>query len=216
MGLNFVQVPLEETLTRTASALRTRNVLVTVEDYEAKTSELLGFGSRATAYPLLSSDKQTEITGNIHIFAVDAQGKPLSLENCSALAGQLKALSFAGSSVWVSPVELSQVDIEVIVRIPQLSSAIASRIYGKLADYLSPLQFPLGTKVRLKELEYLVRSGKDVLEVVSMLVNGQAVNLPMPNKYTTPELSNVTLTLLDDLGRSHTYYLGVTEGDMDA
>lgn len=207
--------PLSETLRRSQLTLRTRNVLVTVEDYEAKTEELLGFGSRSTAYPLLSSDKQTEITGNIHIFAVDAEGKPLSLENCQALQRQLKALSFAGSSVWVSPVELSQVGIEVIARVPQLSSAIALGIYGKLADYLSSLQFPLGTTVRLKELEYLVRSVPDVLEVVSMLVNGTAVNLPMPNKYTTPEVSNVTLTLLDANGRSHTYYLGVTDGDMD-
>lgn len=37
----------------------------------------------------------------------------------------------------------------------------------------------------------------------------------MANKYTTPELDTVTVTLVDDLGRSQTYYLGITDGDLD-
>ncbi len=48
--------------------------------------------------------------------------------------------------------------------------------------------------------------------MTTLLVEGQAINLAMPNKNTTPELDTVTLSLVDDLGRSHTYYSGVTEG----
>lgn len=207
--------PLEETLRRSQLALRTRNVLVTVEDYESKAEEVLGFGSRSTAYPLLSSDRRTEIAGNVHLFVVDTEAKPPSNETCQAVQRQLKSLSFAGSSVWVSPVSLSQVTVETVIRVPQLSQAIADNVYKVLAEYLSPLQFALGASIRIKELEYLVRSVTDVLEVTTLLVNGQAVNLAMPNRYTTPELDNVTVSLVDDLGRSYTYYLGVTDGDMD-
>ena len=128
---------------------------------------------------------------------------------------QLKSLSFAGSSVWVSAVGLSQLTVETVLRVPQLSQAIADSVYKVLAEYLSPLQFALGASIRIKELEYLVRSVTDVLEVTTLLVNGQAVNLAMPNRYTTPELDNVTVSLVDDLGRSYTYYLGVTDGNMD-
>ena len=128
---------------------------------------------------------------------------------------QLKSLSFAGSSVWVSAVGLSQLTVETVLRVPQLSQAIADNVYKVLAAYLSPLQFTPGASIRIKELEYLVRSVSDVLEVTPLLVNGQAVNLAMPNIYTTPELDNVTVSLVDDLGRSYTYYLGVTDGDMD-
>lgn len=205
--------PIEETIRRSQLALRTRNTLVTIEDYENKASELLGFGSRATAYPLISSDRHTEVAGNVHVFAVDSIGKPPSAVTCSSVQQALKALSFAGSSVWVSPVELVQVNIETVLRVPNVSQAIADNIYKALFDYLSPLQFPLGGSIRIKELEYLVRSVDSVLEVTTLLINSQAVNLPMANRYTTPELDVVTVSLVDDLGRSHSYFLGVTDGD---
>lgn len=207
--------PLEETLRRSQLALRTRNVLVTLEDYESKAEELLGFGARATAFPLLSSNRQTELTGNIHVFVADTQGKPPSNESCQNVQRELKSLSFAGSSVWVSPISHRTVSIEVVGRVSQLSQATADRVYRVLTEYLSPLVFPLGASVKVKELEYLVRSVSDVLEITTLLVNSQAVNLAMPNIYTTPLLDTVTLSLVDDLGRSHTYYLGVTDGDVD-
>ena len=146
---------------------------------------------------------------------MDTEGKPPSNQTCQAVQRQLKSLSFAGSSVWVSAVGLSQLTVETVLRVPQLSQAIADNVYKVLAAYLSPLQFTPGASIRIKELEYLVRSVSDVLEVTPLLVNGQAVNLAMPNIYTTPELDNVTVSLVDDLGRSYTYYLGVTDGDMD-
>lgn len=200
--------PLPETLRRAQIALRTREVLVTTEDYETKAQELLGFGSTATAYPLLSSDKETEKAGNLHVFLADTQGKPPSLENCQSIQKQLKDLSFAGSSIWVSPVVLQQITIDAVVSVDQLSQDTADAVFGAVKDYLSPSQFTLGTSVRLKELEYLIRSTEGIREVVSVLIDSQAVNLPMPNQYTTPDLEVLSLTMTDATGLTFTYYLG--------
>lgn len=207
--------PLDELLRRSQRALRTRNVLVTAEDYESKAEELLGYGSRATVFPLIAADRITEKAGNVHVFLAGVDGKPPSTETCQTIQRDLKALSFAGASVWVSPVALSPVTVDAVVRVPQLSQGIADDCYRVVADYLSPLQFPLGSSIRIKELEYLVRSVQEVKEVVTLLINSQAVNIPMPNKYTTPELETLALTLVDSRGLSQTYYLGMTDGALD-
>ncbi|MDV2996633.1 MAG: hypothetical protein N4J56_006287 [Chroococcidiopsis sp. SAG 2025] len=138
-----------------------------------------------------------------------------STETCINIQGELRRLSFAGSSVWVSPVAFSPVDIELVVNVPQLSQGYSDKIAGAIASLLSPTQHALGSSIRVKELEYLVRSLQGVTEVVTLLVNNQAVNLAMPNKYTTPKLEGVTVVQVDPQGRSATYHTGTGFGNPD-
>lgn len=198
--------PLSETLQRAQIALRSRDVLVTARDYEIKAAELLGVGSTATAYPLLSSDKSTQKVGHIHIFAVDSEGNKPSETTCQSVQGQLQALSFAGSSVWLTPVDLYTANLDISITAMQLSDDLADDIFNQVLDYLSPASFVLGASIRVKELEYLVRSVEGVTEVFSLLINEQSVNLAMPNKFTQPKLGFLAITVTDPTGYTQTYY----------
>lgn len=207
--------PLEETISRAQLALRSRNVLVSVEDYEQKAQELLGFGSKATCIPLLSANKQSEATGQVHVFLVGKENEIPSLATCQSIQRDLRQLSFVGSTVWVSPVSLVNVSADVTLRVDQISLELAEEVYEALKTHLEPSNFTLGSSVRLKELEYLVRTVIGVTEVVSVLINKEAVNVPMPNRHSTPFLDLVTVSLVDKVGYEQTYYLGTTDGDTD-
>ena len=60
-----------------------------------------------------------------------------------------------------------------------------------------------------------MRSVPGVTKVVTFNVNNSAVNLAMPNQYTTPKLEGVTVVQVDTQGRSASYYVGTGLGDPD-
>lgn len=227
-GLSFVQSiyntepitgganvePLVLTIQRAQKALRSRNVLVTAEDYETAVQDELGYGSQGTAIPMLTSDRSTTKVGHVHVFVAGIDGLPAGAETCANLQAKLRNRSFAGSAVWVSPIERKLITIDAIVNVQQLSQGLANAVFDNLQDYLNPVNFSLGSSIRLRELEYRVRSVPGVDEVVSLLIDSEAVNTAMPNLYTQPVIETLALTMLDTTGLSHTYYIG-TEDDLN-
>ena len=198
--------PLSQTVDRAQVAIRSRDTLISVEDYEQVSEFLLGTGSTATAYPLLSANKSTETLGHLHVFLLDAENNKPSVATCQSIQGQLRDRSFTGAAIWVSPADLYGIDIEVIVNVVSIDEVIVDTIFNALAESLSPRQHKLGADIKLKELEYTVRQQPDVLEVVSVTINGEALSTAMPNKYTQPRLENVLVYLQDSLGTSVQFY----------
>lgn len=207
--------PLEVTLTRAQTALRSRGVLVSTLDFEEAAETLLGAGSRATCIPLLSSDRESYQSGQVHVFLVGADGLPPSTGTCQSIKSELQQQSFAASSVWVSPVAMEAVTVSVIANVDQISLEIAKDLESAITEHLSPQSFVLGSTIKVKEMEYLCRSVFGVTEIQSVLLDNQAVNRPMPLLYSQPFLETLEVTLIQSGVASETFYLGTGDGDTD-
>ncbi len=96
--------------------------------------------------------------------------------------------------------------MEVIVKVQTIDSTIVDEIFSSINEYLSPINFQLGSTLKIKELEYLIRQQSGVTEVVATTIDKESINTPMPNKYTQPKLNGLTVVLMDDDGTPVTFY----------
>lgn len=201
--------PLPQTVKRAQIAIRTRDTLVTTDDYESVAGFMLGGDSFAKAYPLLEFNKTKETLGHLHVFLLaryeDTYVAP-SIATCQDIQGQLKDRSFIGASVWVSPADIKPVDIEVVIQAEYIHQDIVTDIYVDLLEYLSPNAIGIGSSIPIKEIEYIARSVEGVTRVLACTVDRQSINTPMPNKYTMPALGNLTVTIQDPTNVQDTYY----------
>jgi hypothetical protein len=204
---------LEATIDRGQVALRSRDVLVSATDYEIKAQELLGQNSKATAIPLLTSDRITEKEGNVHVFLIGDLLTPPSSGTCLSIQSALQELTFVASRVWVSPYSIFEIDCRIVCEVEQISRSLAEEIYSAIKAYLDPFAFPLGGTVRYKELEYVARSVGGVSGVTDLLLNGAAINVIMPYRYSFPSVATCELTLTNG-PESQVYNLGAG-GDTD-
>ncbi len=201
--------PLDQTVERAQVVIRTRGTLVTVDDYEATSVSMLGGISFAKCYPLLEANKTKETLGHLHVFLLTRQGDfyiAPSVAVCQSVQSQLRAVSFVGASVWVSPAEVKPIDIEIILKADYLHQDIATDIYVDLLRYLSPDGVGIGSSVSIKEIEYITRSVEGVTRILSASIDRQSIDLPMPNKFTQPMLGNLTVVIQDPTKIEDTYY----------
>lgn len=205
---------LPSTIDRAQQVLRSRDVLVSVTDYELAAQALLGDGSRALAIPFLSSDKETESVGQVHLFVVDASGTPASQGTCDTIKAALGQRVFAASQVWVSPCELDSLSIEVTAGVTELSETLADDIAQAVYDYLSPLTYTWGSKVKTNEIAYNVRQVLGVTEIDSVVINGEPLDHLLANNYTAPYVDSLAINLMQTDGVTQTYYRGLG-GDTD-
>ena len=188
-------------------------MLVSVGDYEGRAQQLLGTGSKAWGIPLLSSDRITRSAGQLHLFLLDATGEPPNTATCQAIQQSLTNLTFAGASVWVSPVETEEVDFDITLTVDSLSEDLPTAIFERLVSYLSPFTLGLGQTLEVKELEYVVRGTPGVRAIVSLLIDQQAVNRAASGPYVFPKLGTLTVSATDLAGYHKTYYIGTGIGD---
>ncbi|MFB2876869.1 baseplate J/gp47 family protein [Floridanema aerugineum] len=208
--------PLDTLVKRAQFVLRSREVLVSKEDFEQAAQDLLGAGSRASCVPLLMSNKETKAPGQVHLFLVDGRGEPPSLATCNTIKNALQERSFAASSVWVSPVNLEPVYVEVTATTEQISIDLANRCYEALKEYVNPSgTYPLGGSLFINELEYIFRTVAGITRVESVLIDGQPLNRAMPNLYSTPLIDTLAVSLVQPDSVNYTYYLGNGTGDTD-
>lgn len=204
---------LESFVRRAQVKLRDRDVLVSVTDYEAKAVELYGAGY-AKAIPLLGADKESEKIGHLHVFVSTDDLKPPTSDNLSFLQSEMQKLSFAGSRVWVSACDFQKIQLEVLVEVETIDPATGQAILDTLTEYLLPSDLGIGNTVRVKRLEYLVQTVPGVVNMVSVLIDGLAVDKPMPTPYTVPFIDLIALTQIDSTGLTSTQYLGKGQGDV--
>jgi uncharacterized phage protein gp47/JayE len=205
--------PLESLLARAQLAYRTRGALVSASDFEEHGQSLLGTGSKVICVPLLTSNKLDKQAGNIHLFLVGADGKPPSFGTCQSIRADMLPLVFAGASLWVSPVALLPINLEITCKVEALGQEQAQNIYEAVKTYLSPLNLPIGSAVSLKNLEYMIRSVPGTLELGTVLINREASSAQMPEEYYSPDLQAVSVALIDPSGFEDVYYFGDDLGD---
>lgn len=201
--------PLKQTIDRAQIAIRSRDTLVTVNDYESVAVFMLGGDSYAKTYPLLEFNKTKETLGHLHVFLLTRQDDfyvAPSVATCQNIQTQLRDRSFVGASVWVSPASIKPVDIEVVVKAEYLHQDIVTDTYVDLLNYLSPNVIGIGSTIPIKEIEYIVRSVEGVTSVLTATIDRQSLNTPMPNKYTMPMLGNLAITIQDPTNVEETYY----------
>ncbi|HEY9835499.1 MAG TPA: baseplate J/gp47 family protein [Vampirovibrionales bacterium] len=207
---------IEETKARGFQAIRRRG-LISKADYEEETTSLLGTGAIALALGNVGADGETQADGNIHVFALNADGSLLNPAQILSLRTQLrqKSLLTVANFVWVSSITYAPLHIEVVAKLQSGANpvAVAEEIWNKLQDYLKPGRYPIGETIILKELEYQARlaGGTEFLHSLSLAAEYYTafypVNFPMPVAHATPELRSVTVLLQGD-ERDYRYLKG--------
>jgi hypothetical protein len=222
-GVNFLQTiwnnqaitggsdleDLTDTISRAQQSLRSRDVLVSVTDYELAAQALLGAGSRALCIPFLSSDKTLEAPGQVHLFLCDADGQPVSSGTAQSIQAELQRKVFAASQVWISPMELENLTIEVTCGVNLVSESLADEIALAVYGYLSPLAYPWGAKVRPNEIGFSIRQIPDVTEVDSVIINQEPLPYLLPHRWSCPFADSVIIQLVQPDGLRAIYYQGL-------
>lgn len=198
--------PLSDTVSRAQVAIRSRGTLVSATDYEQVAAFLLGAGSTARAFPLLMANKTNEALDVVHIFLLDADGNAPSVTACQNIQANLRDRSFVSAAIWVSPASLQDISIEVLVDTRNIDSSIADDIESALIEYLDPRSFKIGSTVKVKELEYIVRQQVGVNGITTLTIDSQSIDKPMPTKYTQPRLASLNVILTDSQKQSTSFY----------
>jgi hypothetical protein len=111
-------------------------------------------------------------------------------------------------------VTLEPVTIEVVLESDQPSQALAESIQAAIQAYLSPARYNLGSLLRIRELEYVVRSTPGVNGVTRLTVDNRVIDREMSFRWSIPTLDLLTLDVVGS-GVTLSYYLGpgVTNDD---
>jgi len=127
----------------------------------------------------------------------------------------------AGTTVYVSEIELFEVYLKVIVRLKDGVSPddAFDTIKAALSDYLDPFKWSnKRTSLLIKELEYLARDNVFVDTVQGCYLKPEnsemftSLNIQLPNKYTLPRLVHLTVDMVNNLGE-YSYGSGLDPRD---
>lgn len=201
---------LSDTILRAQQQLRSRDVIVSLTDYELAAQALLGVNSKAVAIPFLTSDKLTTSVGNVHVFCVDGTGTPISEGQAEDIKSTLQAQVFAASSVWVSPAELANITTDITVSANEASEEVADDIAAAIINYLNPIFYNWGEKVKPSEIAHAVRQNvPEVLYVDSISINGNSQPYLLLNDWVAPFADSIIINIMQPDGVSQTYFRGL-------
>ena len=206
----------DEIESRILAALRHRDVLISMYDYELAASELLGKGSKAVVVPLLSADKSARQLGTVHVFGVFADSSLPDAAQSANLGDKLIQRAPLGTTVYFSPMELAPLDLAVVANLRDGINPydVYNKVFEAILGYASPSTFPatIDDAVRLNELEFRIHeaTSKDVY-VHSILINGLGSSFRIDNPWIVPKVNSIYLDLVDSIGEYHRF--GYGEGD---
>lgn len=204
--------PLEEAIARGLAVIRRRN-LVTASDYEEEAISLLGEGSVAKAIGLLAGDKISYQLGAVHLFVLNASGDQPNSAQLTNLQREMGDRIQIGTQLYVSPIDLVNVDVEVVAKLVdgEDPNAVAQDLWAALREYLAPTAFQPGESIILNEVEFALRLTGRVEYIQSCTLNDQGTNLPMPHPYSLPRANAILCQLTDSVGEIYTVILA--DGD---
>jgi uncharacterized phage protein gp47/JayE len=199
--------PLDLYVRRASRAFRYRGTLVSKGDYERAARELLPPGFSALAVPFLSSDRLTEKEGHVHIFILDPDSSPATRSLCAEVQAQLADNVPTGMRLWVSPAEVEPLELTVVLKVNQVTTELADRVYKALARYISPSGVGIGKDVSIDDLRYQCRTVAGVERVLTALVGPSANDRAMPNSFTQATIGSLSIDLTDG-SISRPFYYG--------
>lgn len=204
--------PVEETIDRGLKALRSRNPVSAI-DFEQRAEDLLGAGSKAKAIGLLAADKITQQAGAVHLFLLAATGEPANPALINDVYAQMKPQIMLGTSLYISPMETLPIVGEAIVKLNEGGRAdeIGEALWAEYKGYLSPDSYESGVTLLAQEMAFRLRfvSGIDFLD--TLLLQGDILDVPMPNAYTLPVAHSLNVTMIDSEGNRFELLYGAGE-----
>lgn len=205
----------EQAIERGLVELRTKNP-VSADDFEFLAESILGEGSRAIAIGLLAANKTLEQLGAVHLFLLNADGSPANNAQLNLVRESLRPKTQLGTSLYTSPMETLDIGVELTAKIISDNEPedIADELWGVFQDYLNPATYPTGKSVLVNELEYVFRSTGLVGDIQQVLINDDALNIPLPKNYTLPIAYSLNLRLISPDGFPYEILRGAGEGDL--
>jgi uncharacterized phage protein gp47/JayE len=82
---------------------------------------------------------------------------------------------------------------------------ISLDIFNNLNNYLDPLIYNEKENILISELEYQIRRVEGLQYVQAVLINNNANNFILPNKYSLPKLTTVDIKMTDDNDITYDY-----------
>jgi hypothetical protein len=202
---------IETAIARGLQQLRRRN-LVSAPDFEEAAEEILGQKSTAKAIGLLNADRISYEPGVVHVFCLDSSGNPATDVQLSSVRTVLARRLMLGTRLYASPMDLVPIRVRLIGRLGSESAdAVADRLWTALQIYLSPRRWKTGGSLLIKELEYELRLAGGLKYLEELLINDDAVNVPMPNEFTVPTAYSAAFLLTNDSGQLFNLLRGAGE-----
>ena len=201
--------PMPDYIRRVQVEMRSNDTLITLNDYETATHELGGASSVTKAIGLMDKANQPNKVGNVSVFMCYNDSTVPSETTCSNIRVSLQQRCFAGSYVWVKPMNPLPVQLDVTAVVGQQDASVADAIFAAMTEYLRPGTIEIGNTVLHSELIYVTRQVDGIRSVTSVLTNQQTYNLVMPNGWTFPRLDFMFITLVDSEGYSVVYQRGL-------
>jgi hypothetical protein len=192
---------INQTIQRGNEQLRLRG-LVSRADYEERAKQIVGAGSNFKVLGNVGADKESYELGSVHLFGIDPSKNPITESQVIQLNKIMQDEIHLASTLYISPmdVEKATVDVVVVVRENFIPSEVGDRIWDNVAAYVDPSTWEAGKTLVLSELEYRVRDSEGVAQVMSVLVNGNHLNVPLPNNYTVFDISQMNLVITNKKG----------------
>lgn len=176
-----------QTITRALDKLRLRN-LVSASDYEQAAQDILGVNSRCKAIGLLGPNKEAEVLGAVHLFLLNTDGSPATPAQLTQVKSELSTRIQLGSSLYVSPIELIEINATLICRLVEgrEPEEVADELFAAYSEALDPRNYPIGQDIVLNEIEYVLRLTGGIKDIELLELNDESLNIPLPNEYTLP------------------------------
>jgi hypothetical protein len=192
---------IDQTIKRGNEQLRSRG-LVSRADYEERAKQIVGVGSNFKVLGNVGADKESYELGSVHLFGIDPSKNPITESQITQLNRIMQDEIHLASTLYISPmdVEKATIDIVVVVSENYIPSVVGDRIWDRVASYVDPSTWKSGKTLVLRELEYRVRDSEGVAQVTSVLVNGNHLNVPLPNQYTVFDISQMNLVVTNERG----------------
>lgn len=187
-----------EVISRALTQMRLKN-LVSADDYEQAAEGLLGAGSVCKAIGLLGRDKATRELGAVHLFLLNSNNEPANDAQISYIKTELSQRIQLGTTLYASAMSLLPISAELtadLVGGVDPEEAIDT-LWEAYQNYLNPSTYPSDQDIRLYEVGYILRA-TGVIKVASYLtLNGNTLDIPVPNTYTLPSPYSLFVQLID-------------------
>lgn len=170
-------------------------VLITARDYTQFVLQQLP-GAVVRVKGVTGPNNEYEL-GGVHVYLLNPDNTAPSSAQLTELEQVLQDRIVIGTNVYVSSLELMNIDVDVYCVTD--GSLDTDELRHAIANYLNPRTFSTD-QVYYRELEYVVRSTPGVTRVDSLLIAHppaltDANDIPLPNSYTLPILRNLRLFL---------------------
>lgn len=191
----------EAFIARAIERLSLRNP-VSAADFEKRAKAVLGEGSVAKAIGLLAANRVTKEPGAVHLFLLNSNGEPANSAQLNQVQAEISQKLMLGTALYVSPMELKEISGEVTAKLNpgEDPDVVADELWTAFQDYLSPTKFPVGSSVIRSEAIYNLRLTGGVDYINQLRLNGELLDVPMPNQWTSPVAYSLLMNLVTDTG----------------